>query len=49
MSRFITSHATNEAEELAGLERRFPFAGFLIGGAVFGEIATTVLMLLAQA
>jgi hypothetical protein len=48
MSCFGMSHAETEARELARLERRFPFAALLIGAIVAGEIAATVLALVAQ-
>jgi hypothetical protein len=48
MSCFRISHPKTEARELARLERHFPFVALLIGVALAGEIAATVLMLVAQ-
>ena len=48
MSRFRILHPETEAQELARLERHFPFAPLLIGAALASDVAATVLMLVAQ-
>jgi hypothetical protein len=49
MSRLFASHPAIEiAEERTGLERHFPFAALAITAVIAGEIASAVLMLIAQ-
>jgi hypothetical protein len=48
MSRFIASRRATDVEERAGLEHHFPFASLLIAAVVAAQIASTILMLVAQ-
>ena len=48
LARFRISQSETEAQELARMERRFPVAALLIAAVLAGEIAATILTLVAQ-